>query len=404
MALAGRLNFYTGNDFERTLELMQQSALARPKWETNSGYLRVQTIPKAYSENVYNKNSRALAAGFGEAPLPVGVANVPPPVAVVPPVPVPAPFVPRPLPTLAERQYGEAFPVEFLGAQLQQVVEAISKKVQCCIDIAAHSVMSAATLGVCPHYNVELPFGQIKPTSLFLITVGRSGDRKTAADSEAMSAVGDWERELAFRWKRDKPHYDAAMERWTKKQQKAFADPGVHPSQAETVVGPEPKKPVRPLVRCDDPTAEGLRDSFIQGTRVQGLYGDEGGKFLGGHSMREEHRLNCIGVLSTMWDGSEIRKVRAGDNYAIVRGYRLAAHLMMQPGIAENFLGNPLYQEQGILARFLVSWPNLGSLDGQRVYQGADPSYQEIIRGYKERVYQLLSTPLPEDARGELAT
>jgi hypothetical protein len=312
----------------------------------------------------------------------------------------PPPPVERGLPRLAGKSHVEPFPTHLLGPVLQRAAEAISYRVDCVPDIAAQAVLSGAALAVCPHYNVRLVFGQIKPTSLFLMSVGRSGDRKTAADTEAMVSVGRWEKELRLRHKREKPRYDAAMDRWEKDQKKLLDPPpeGLPPFPGYA----EPKPPTNPVVRCDNPTAEGMRDSFIKGSKVLGLYGDEGGKFLGGHSMKEEHRMNCVGSLNSMWDGTQITKMLAGNTVAATNGYRLAAHLMMQPGIAESFLGNEMYQDIGILARFLVSWADLESLDGNRPFKEPDPNYDNIMAPYNERIYQLLSTPLPEDEWGEL--
>ena len=352
--------------------------------------------PERAEEYLREKNEREAAEVFPlNPPLPEGASPVP-----LPPADKPSEPIERGLPKLSAKSHVDPFPTHLLGPVLQKAAEAIAYRVQSVPDIAAQSVLSGAALAVCPHYNVLLPYGAVKPTSLFLMTVGRSGDKKTAADSEAMVPVGQWERELRLRWKAEKPRYDAAMDRWEKEQKKnANLAEGLPPFP----VNPEPKMPTIPVVRCDDPTAEGLRDAFINGSRVLGLYGDEGGKFLGGHSMREEQRLNCIGVLSTMWDGSEIRKMRAGNEVASTGGYRLAAHLMMQEAIAEKFLANPLYQEQGILARFLVTWPDLESMDGYRFHQEADPNYDEIMRPYWDQAYRLLSTQLPENQWGELS-
>ena len=79
MLMAGRLNFWTGNDFERTIALMEMSPygeMRADKWA--DGVLRRETVAKAYSEEVYNlkryDEKRVNEAGFGDAPLPAGVS------------------------------------------------------------------------------------------------------------------------------------------------------------------------------------------------------------------------------------------------------------------------------------------------------------------------------------------
>ncbi len=350
-------------------------------------------------EYLLEKGAREASEKFGKCPIPAAVSPVP-----LPPAPIATPqaTVERGLPKPVTKSRVEPFPTHVLGPVLQAAADAIARRVQCVPDIAAHSVLAGAALAVCPHYNVQLPFGSVSPTNLFLMTVGRSGDRKTSADKEAMVCVGEWERELERNWKRDMPFYEAQLEHYEKQQKQTFKDRGMSPAQAAEALGPKPKPPVSFILRCDDPTIEGLRDVFLKGSNLLGLYGDEGGKFLGGHSMKEEHQLNAITSLSSMWDGTEIRKVRAGNEVASKRSYRLATHLMMQPGVAERFLGNALYQEQGILARYLVAWPELESMDGQRFFVEPDPNYDEILQPYRDRVFRLLSTPHPENQWGDL--
>jgi primase-polymerase (primpol)-like protein len=78
MLMASRGNFQTGNNFERTLRLMESSPYAEmrlTKWADN--VLRRETIPNARSEDVYRDDYAVSKAGFGRAPLPEGASLVP---------------------------------------------------------------------------------------------------------------------------------------------------------------------------------------------------------------------------------------------------------------------------------------------------------------------------------------
>lgn len=44
--------------------------------------------------------------------------------------------------------------------------------------------------------DVQLPYGQTRPLSLFCLTIAASGDRKSSADLEAMAPVKMRERQL----------------------------------------------------------------------------------------------------------------------------------------------------------------------------------------------------------------
>jgi hypothetical protein len=74
-----------------------------------------------------------------------------------------------------------------------------------------------------------------------------------------------------------------------------------------------------------------------EGRPTAGLFSDEGGQFIGGYAMREEHRLKSAAALSRLWDGKPIDRVRAGDGCFILRGRRLSLHLLVQPRVADRF-------------------------------------------------------------------
>ena len=88
------------------------------------------------------------------------------------------------------------FPVESLGP-FAWAAWAIADKIQCPPAIAALSVLGVASLAAQAHADVVLPrTSQAKPLSLFLVSIGESGERKSAADNEASRSVLEYEREL----------------------------------------------------------------------------------------------------------------------------------------------------------------------------------------------------------------
>lgn len=78
LEMASRINFQNGNNFERTLLLMEMSPYAElraDKWA--DGVLRRATIPKGYAEEVYSEDYAVNKAGFGQSELPAGACLVP---------------------------------------------------------------------------------------------------------------------------------------------------------------------------------------------------------------------------------------------------------------------------------------------------------------------------------------
>ena len=103
----------------------------------------------------------------------------------------------QPLPLFRPIPPSEPYPVEALGS-LAEVVEAIRDRTQAPDAVCAQSVLGAASLVAQARADVELPTGEARPLSLFLVTVAQSGERKSAADDLASrrspSTSGSWSR------------------------------------------------------------------------------------------------------------------------------------------------------------------------------------------------------------------
>ncbi len=134
-----------------------------------------------------------------------------------------------------------------------------------------------------------------------------------------------------------------------------------------------------------------------------GLFSAEGGSFVGGHGMSDEKKLLTAAGLSELWDGSPIRRIRAGDGASIMPGRRLSMHLMAQPDIAGAFLSDRVLQDQGILSRILISSPQ--STVGNRMWREPTAESEAAMRQYWAALSRVLECPEPlaEGTLNELA-
>ena len=129
------------------------------------------------------------------------------------------------------------------------------------------------------------------------------------------------------------------------------------------------------------------------GTPSLGLFADEGGRFVGGYGMSEDHQLKTASGLSELWDGKRISRVRGGDGAALLYGRRVSMHLMMQPQVAQRMLGNPLLIDQGLMSRCLVTWPE--STAGTRTISRDDLASDEDMKAYSKRFLEFSSLHCP---------
>jgi len=317
------------------------------------------------------------------------------------------PILEAPRPLFRPTPEGQPFPLAALGRVLEPAARAIVDIVQCPEGLAGQSVLAVASLAAQAHANVVIPAtGQVKPTSLFMMTVAGSGERKSAADKEALGPVHAWEETLNDQYKgyfatyRDEHDaWDASRKEVINKQKgKGFA------ATSSALAGhpKEPEKPLVPIVVCPEPTIEGLLKLFIVGQPSMGIFSDEGGAFINGHGMSEENRLKSAALFSQLWDGSSVKRVRAGDGAAILSGRRLALHIMAQPDAAARMLSDAVLADQGFLSRFLVCAP--ASNAGRRFQREPLPSSRAALEGYKAKILKLFDSKprLVEGTQNEL--
>jgi hypothetical protein len=286
----------------------------------------------------------------------------------------------------------DQFPVDALGNILGGAVEAMSEIIQAPKAICANSILASATLAIQGHANVVID-GRVRPTSNFFISIGESGERKSAVDREALKPHSDFQEELLANHKNELKIYRREAEAYKEaknevlKKSKGFDEK----CRASEKLGDGPESPLLPFVISEEPTYEGLVKILEQGQPSQGLFSDEGGRFIGGHGMNTDNILKTASGLSGLWDGKSISRVRAGDGSSLLVGRRLSFHLMVQPNIAQIMLSNPLLIEQGLLSRCLCVYPK--STVGTRRYKAVDLTESQAMRTYRDKISEILHTP-----------
>lgn len=290
------------------------------------------------------------------------------------------------------------YPIDALGPVLAPAARAIAEIVQVPEALAAGCVLATSALAAQSHGNVQT-LGGARPLSLYVLTIAGSGDRKTAADSVALAPIQDNVRRMALAYQTQMIEWERAVQarRLDRSRARKDAEKGSDFAAALKEITDEPK-PRKAWLVCSEPTAEGLMRSLADGQYAQGIFTDEGGQFLGGHALSEEAELRTIAMLSKVWQGAPLDRVRATDDEHIVLfGRRLAMHLLVQPDVATRMLGRPLYRSQGFLARWLMAAPD--SLAGTRRHHPEQSQAEDDarVRRYWHALRQLLERAANED-------
>lgn len=246
-------------------------------------------------------------------------------------LPFPAP-VGRPL--LPAASHAAPYPLDYLGP-LRGVVEAATRLTQAPAAISAQTALAVASLAVQPFANVET-LGGYRPVSLYLLTIARSGERKSTVDR---SLAGDLD------------------------------------ASGRTV---------------SEPTIDGLFTAFASRPSL-GLLSDEAGAFLGGYAMRPGQSQRSLAVLNNLWDGKRISLARKKGETSLA-GRRLAMHLMVQPAVAQKLLADPLAESIGYLPRVLMAEPE--SKIGTRTIS-ITPTPEPSLDIHQQIVADLLAKEMP---------
>lgn len=299
-----------------------------------------------------------------------------------------------PEPLVRPIEPGEPFPVEALPPIMQAGVRGIVGRTLVDPGLAAPSVMAAWSLVAQGHANVQTIGGGYAPLSLFMLSIAKSGERKTTSDNLACKPIEDREAELRKVFAEDSEKQRVKLGAWQKEEKKIFGDTKLDRATTEArlrELGPPPRAPFTPLLTCPEPTFEGLCRLLAEGLGLAGVFSSEGGQFIGGHGMKDDEKKKTASNISSVWDGDAIKRVRGGDGIQILAHRRVALHLMAQPGMAAGFLGDVVLQDQGLLARFLVAYPE--SRMGQRFFR--EPTREETIALNSHTVALKRSLDLP---------
>lgn len=281
-------------------------------------------------------------------------------------------------PSLKDRE-APTYPAAALGP-LAEACEAIATAGQVRPAMVGQCLLGAASLLTQGLFNVDTLNGK-KPLSLYLLTLGDSGDGKSTSQGVALQPVIEWQRSQAKRYADALADYDA--KKTTRK--KVDVPPGL---------------PAPSFRLVSDATVEGLRRDLDTGPCAQGVFTDEAASILAGYGMSADHRAKTAGVFSKLWDNGHLSVSRVTGGRVEKHGRRIALHWLIQPIAASDSIGDALLSALGFWPRFLAAWPEP---QAPRLAQAFRPETLPAVGAYWQRCAALLAEPLGDDAGDCLA-
>jgi hypothetical protein len=294
------------------------------------------------------------------------------------------------------------YPLEALPDELGGVVRGIEEVIQAPTALIANSVLAAVNLATQAHGDIEMRDGRTIVSSLFAMTIGTSGERKSTADGIVLYSHREYEKELRALYREQMADYRRELFKFEAKKKAAerALKSAKEPAEMDRHLADldlEPEAPILQALFVTEPTAAALLRLLDRGRPSIGLISDEAGAFIGGHAMSKENALSSAAILSKLWDGQPVHRARVEEGLTVIAGRRLAAHLMMQPIVMERILSNPELMNQGLVNRFLISWP--ASRIGWRAL--VDTNVHEIptVKAFHERLSEILRQEMSFSAR-----
>ena len=306
----------------------------------------------------------------------------------------------------------EPYPSDALPDVVRAAVEEVQAFTQAPLPLVACCALGALSLTGQAHVDVKRAERLIGPTSLFLLTIADSGERKSTCDQFFTEPIREYERQQMEAMRPALSNYRAEMAAWESSQTgikdnirlKAKKGDPVD-SQREALRRFEDNKPVPPrvprLLRLDE-TPENLAWVLAREWPAAGIVSAEAGLVFGAHAMGKDSIMRNLALLNTLWDGGTLAIGRRTSESFTVQGARFTVALQVQEATLRSFVecSGGLARGTGFLARFLLAWPE--STQGQRLFVEA-PTDWPRLSAFHQRVAELLEQPVTIDEHGALS-
>lgn len=255
---------------------------------------------------------------------------------------------------------------------MEAAVTEAARELQVSREMAMMCAFGAMTTACQGHVDVQMPTRHQVPTSLMLLTIADSGERKTTTQNyffEAINALNDaahraneaasMEHRVEHQlWNTRKRHLERMYSKYAAQEDEAATRTSLEAVAEHVRTEPQPARSGKFLY--DDTTPQALVQMLYENTPNGCLLTSEANSIFSGKALGELDKLN------TLWDGSSVIVDRISREGFILQNARLTLSLMAQPSVIARFMGKRGEEARGtgFLARFLVAKPR--PMAGQR--------------------------------------
>lgn len=297
----------------------------------------------------------------------------------------------------------EPYPIDALPETIRKAVMEVHDYIKAPIPLITSSALSALSLAIQAHVDVKRADKLESPCSLFMLTIGDSGERKSTCDSFFTKAILEYDLQQDEKMKPELDRYEAELSAWDAEREgiitaiKGASKAGESTDQLKQklaqVQNNKPESPRVPKLLLIDETPENLGWRLAKQWPSSGVVSSEAGLVLGGHGMGKDSIMRNLALYNVLWDGGEHSVGRKTSDSYTIRGARLTVGLQIQETALREFIerSGTLARGTGYFARFLLSVP--ASTQGTRFFTEA-PKYWTNLSLFNEHLDKILYWPV----------
>ncbi|ACQ92791.1 CP4-57 prophage; hypothetical protein [Tolumonas auensis DSM 9187] len=284
-------------------------------------------------------------------------------------------------------------PVNGLPPIFSNAIYETANQTKAPLDMVANLAIGVVSLVCQNKVNVCRMEGLISPCSVFVMSVGDSGERKTGTENKLMEPIQEMENMLLDAYKKELAIFDAKKFAWEQKKKiiaskikKAINSNEKHDhltKELEELFIEKPVIPKRKKMKFNDATPAAIKHYLGEHNKSIGIMSDEGGTILNAKIVDD------LSFLNKLWDGSDYSTERKTIPSHHITGARLTMSILVQSSVLNAYLirQGENARGSGFLARFLFCYPP--STQGTRYITNPVTS-TEHLQVFHERMKSIL--------------
>ncbi|UCQ53887.1 DUF3987 domain-containing protein [Edwardsiella tarda] len=255
------------------------------------------------------------------------------------------------------------FPIHVFPARVGHAIYEVVQHTQAPLPMVAAEILGVISLACQNRIDVCRLNNLRGPTSLFIVTIAESGERKSTVSKLLMKPIYQLEEQLFELYKQEitkwqynvrifKAEEKALMSK-LKSEIRGGKDPTITRRSLSMLQDSYPVEPVRYKLTFNDTTTAAIKEYLCYDWRSVGILSDEAGTIFNGYA------LNELPFVNKMWDGATYSVERKNAPERLIKNARLTLSLQVQPVVINRYIERKGDVAKGIgfFARTLISRP-----------------------------------------------